>query len=261
MKSISKFLIIVVLIISMSCSSDETELSNNPNTTEPLTGNVNFNFNNFVGNDKLELNQNTYNKNGDESFSVDQLKYIISNIILIDSNGNEFVYPQENSYFLINQDVVESLSFTLQNIDANSYTGIRFGIGVDQSNYPLNGVDNFVPTAQENDMLWSWSAGYIFMKLEGLYSSEQTTEAPFRYHVGSHGENLDNYREVSLNFLQPIAIDGSDTPEVYIDLDVLKIFSGQHEMFLEEKDDIQIDPENAPKIIENFSEAFEIGLN
>jgi len=248
MKLIGKTLVLVALVISISCSSDDE------------MGNLNINFTNSVGDESLVL-QNAYDKNGNENFSVNELKYIISNIVLIDNRGNEFVYPQPDSYFLINEEVAQSQNITLQNVNANNYTSIRFGVGVDQSNYPLNGVDNFVPTAEENDMLWSWSAGYIFMKIEGSYSSEQTEDGTFRYHIGSHGQNLDNYREVSLDFSQPITITASQTNEVNINFDVLKLFSGEFEMLLDDKDDIQIDPANAPKITENYTRAFEIGLN
>lgn len=248
MKFIGKILVIVALVISISCSSDDE------------MGSLNINFTNSVGDESLVL-LNAYDKNGNENFSVNELKYIISNIVLIDNRGNEFVYPQKDSYFLINEEAAQSQNIILQNVNANNYTSIRFGVGVDQSNYPLNGVDNFVPTAEENDMLWSWSAGYIFMKIEGSYSSEQTEDGTFRYHIGSHGQNLDNYREVSLDFLQPITVTASQTNEVNINFDVLKLFSGEFEMLLDDKDDIQIDPVNAPKITENYTRAFEIGLN
>lgn len=250
MKYINHLILVLAISLFLACSSDESN----------EVGTLKINFINIVNDDNLEL-QTNYTKNGGETFSVEELKYIISNIVLIDNNGNEFVYPQEDSYFLINQEVIQSQGVTLQNVNAKSYSGIRFGIGVDQSNYPLNGVDNFVPTAEENNMLWSWSAGYIFMRMEGTYSSPQTDDGTFRYHIGSHGENLDNYREVSLDFIQPLAVSGSQTPEVNINFDVLKLFSGEYDMLLEDKDDIQVDPENAPKITENYSRAFEIGLN
>jgi hypothetical protein len=250
MKSINKILLILTLSLFLACSSDDAEV-----------GSIKINFQNFVGDDNLQLNTQTYTKNGGETISIDQLRYIISNIVLIDTNGNEFVYPQEDSYFLINEEFVESKSITLQNVNANNYTNIRFGVGVDQSNYPLNGVDNFVPTAEDNQMMWSWSAGYIFMRIEGSYSSEQTDDGTYRYHIGSHGTNLDNYKEVNLSFTQPLAISETQTPEVNINFDVLKLFSGPHDMLLEDKDDIQIDPENAPKIAENYIKAFEIGMN
>jgi len=256
MKFIDRIILIFFISLLLACNSD-----NDTPAPEPEFGEFTVNFKNVVGSEDLQLSSQTYAKNGGENFTVDELKYIISNIVLIDNEGNEFVYPQEDSYFLINQEVVQSQSFTLQNIDANDYSGMRFGIGVDQSNYPLNGVDNFVPTAEENNMLWSWSAGYIFMRMEGTYSSSQTDDGVFRYHIGSHGQNLDNYREVSLDFMQPLAVSETQTPEVNINFDVLKLFSGEFDMLLEDKDDIQVDPENAPKITENYSRAFEIGMN
>jgi hypothetical protein len=245
----------------MACNSDETVNTNDNNIDEPVFGDFIVNFNNIVGSQNLVLQQETYDKIGGETISVSELKYIISNIVLIDVNGNEFVYPEEDSYFLINEAVDSSQRLTLQEVNANNYTAIKFGVGVDQSQYPLNGVQNFVPTAEENSMLWSWSAGYIFMRIEGLYTSSQNTNSPYRLHIGSHGQNLDNYKEVRLDFLQPLALSETNTPEVNINFDVLKIFSGEHTMLLEEKDDIQIDPENAPKITENYTQAFEIGMN
>ena len=247
-------------MVSLACTSDETLNTNDNETDEPDVGNFVVNFDNVIAEQGLSLQQ-MYDKVGGETISINELKYIISNIVLIDENGNEFVYPQEDSYFLINEAVSSSQRLTLQDVNANNYTGIRFGIGVDQSHYPLNGVQNFVPTAEENNMLWSWSAGYIFMRIEGLYSSSQSTDSPFRLHIGSHGQNLDNYKEVSLDFLQPLAVSETENPEININFDVLKLFSGQHEILLEDKDDIQIDPENAPKITENYLGAFEIALN
>ena len=118
-----------------------------------------------------------------------------------------------------------------------------------------------MPTAEESDMLWAWSAGYKFLKFEGTYSSDDVTDKPFLYHIGSHGQNLDNYREISLNFLQPVALSSTETPEININFDVQKIFNSDFALLLSDKDDIQIDPENAPKITDNITTAFEIVLN
>jgi hypothetical protein len=259
MERVFKHILITVCIsiLLLSCSSD-----NNPNVeNQPEFGNLSLNFTNNVGNDPLEMDNSFYQKNGNETFNVSELKYIISNIVLIDEDANEFVYPQEDSYFLINEEVQITKSVVLENIDANQYTSIRFGIGVDQTNYPLNGVNNFVPTAEDQDMTWSWSAGYIFFKIEGKYTSPTNTEKDFKFHMGSHGTSQDNYREVSLNFLQPLAVREVAQPEINIELDILKVFDSEFSLELKDKDDIQIDPVNAPKIAENISKSFEIILN
>jgi hypothetical protein len=245
-------LILMFCIVLNACSSD--------NTSQEY-GDLEINFANVVGDNNLELNTETYAKNGNETYSVSELKYIISNIVLTETDGNQFVYPQADSYFLINEAIPQSQNIKLQNINANTYTSISIGFGVDQSNYPLNGVDNFVPTAEEQDMLWSWSAGYRFLKFEGIYSSDNAIDKPFSYHIGSHGQNMDNYREITLNFLQPIALNSSETPQVNINFDVQKIFNADYALLLSDKDDIQIDPDRAPKIVDNITKAFEIVLN
>jgi len=259
MKRIFKHLIITVCIsvVLLSCSSD-----NNPAVeNEADFGNMSITFRTSVGDEPLEMDNVFYQKNGNESFNIMELKYIISNIVLIDEDGNEFVYPQEDSYFLINEEAQVTKSIVLENIDANQYTSIRFGVGVDQSNYPLNGVNNFVPTADDQGMTWSWSAGYIFFKMEGRYTSPSNLEKNFLFHMGSHGTSQDNYREVSLNFLQPLAVREVDQPELTIELDLLKVFDSDYALELREKDDIQVDPVNAPKIAENLTNAFEIIMN
>ncbi|MBS3737946.1 MbnP family protein [Mesohalobacter halotolerans] len=243
----------------IACSSDNA--TDVVDDSQIEVGDLKINFTNTVGDEPLNLNTQTYVKNGGETYKVNELKYIISNIVLTDTEGNQFVYPQADSYFLINEEVAQSKTITLDSIDANNYTSITFGFGVDQTNYPLNGVDNFVPEAEESEMLWSWSAGYKFLKFEGTYSTDEITDQPFLYHIGSHGQNLDNYREISLNFMQPLALSASNTPELNIGFDVQKIFNSDFQLLLSDKDDIQIDPVNAPKIVDNITNAFEIILN
>ena len=258
MENVKKICVVILISFFISaCSSDNTTEAD----AQIEVGDLQINFTNTVGEEDLNLNTQTYSKNGGETFKVDELKYIISNIVLTDTDGNQFVYPQADSYFLINEEVAPSKNIRLDSIDANTYTSITFGFGVDQSNYPLNGIDNFVPTAEDSGMLWAWSAGYKFLKFEGTYSSDDVTDKPFLYHIGSHGQNLDNYREISLNFLQPLALSSTETPEIDINFDVQKIFNADFALLLSDKDDIQIDPENAPKIVDNVTNAFEIILN
>ena len=95
------------------------------------------------------MNTVTYTNGSGETYEVSELNYIISNIVFIDAGGNEFVYPEADSYFVVNEADAASKNLLLTNVDGSSYTQVRFGIGVDQSNYPLNGVNNFIPRAEE----------------------------------------------------------------------------------------------------------------
>ena len=248
MRKLNILLIVMVLVLT-SCSDDDSK---------NLQANLQLRFDNKVGDQELVLNTETYSKNGNETIQIDELKYIISNIRLTRENGDVFSYPVEDSYFVINEADEQSLNVDLSKIPADDYNKISFGFGIDQSNYPLNGVDNFIPTAEENDMLWAWAAGYKFLKFEGSYTTGNENEFQnFLYHVGSHGENLNNYKVVELDLGQSLSIDQNDQ-SISIEMDVLKIFDAAYQLNLADKDDIQVDPVNAPKISENVKQSFEL---
>ena len=248
MRNLNVLLIVLVLGFS-SCSDDDAK---------KVQADLQLKFDNQVGDEELVLSTGTYSKNGDETIKVDELKYVISNIQLTQENGNVFTYPVEDSYFVINEEDEQSLIVDLSEIPAGDYNKISFGFGIDQSNYPLNGVDNFIPTAEENGMLWAWAAGYKFLKFEGSYTAENENEFQnFIYHVGSHGENLDNYKVVELDLGQSLSLDQNEQ-SINIEMDVLKIFNADYQMDLADKDDIQVDPVNAPKIAENVKRSFEV---
>ncbi|GGX19971.1 MbnP family protein [Aquimarina muelleri] len=240
-------IIIVFTILAITSCKDDDDVK---------VGSVNLNFNNSIENTSIIMNNTSYTNKSGETYTISQLKYIISNIVFIKANGEEFKYPTEKSYFLINEEVAESKTIELNTISEGEYTKIRFGIGVDQSKYPLHRTNNFIPTAQENEMLWSWSAGYIFLKFEGGYSVGGQENTDFKIHIGSHGTTLDNYKEVILDLPNTLNIKENATSRVVINADIAKIFDSVNTHSLSIKSDIQVDPENAPKIAENSATMF-----
>ncbi|WP_299764109.1 MbnP family protein [uncultured Dokdonia sp.] len=246
-------LIVGVAILLTACNNND-----DPGTIVQDPGNLNLVFENTVNGTSLDMAPTTYTNSSDETYTVNELKYIISNITLIKTDNTEYIYPVEDSYFLINED--GSKTANLSNIPADTYKGIKFGFGVDPTKYPIeSGTLNFIPLAEEAGMLWTWSAGYKFLKFEGGYANatDPTNETPFLYHVGSHGANLDNYKEITL-MLNEFGINSENTASKTIQFDVAKIFDSVHTLSLEEKNEIMVDPVNAPKIAENTSTAFSI---
>lgn len=246
MKKIFTLMVLTTLLVS--CTQDKEE-------NEQEFGSLELVFNNTVGTDELVLDSQMYTNGSDEGYSVSELKYIISNVELTRADNTVVTVPVERSYFVINE--AGSKKAVLDSIPVGNYTNITFGFGVDPTKYPIeSGSMNFVPTAEEAGMLWTWSAGYKFLKFEGVYSSTTDTGDAnlFVYHVGSHGANLDNYKEISLAITKEVTL--STATEQVIDFDVSKIFDSTYTMSLVAKDDIQVDPENAPKIAENVRTAF-----
>ncbi len=235
----------------LACNNDESSTAADP-------GNLNLVFENTVNGTPLTMDAITYTNGSNESYGVQELKYIISNITLIKNDNTEFIYPVADSYFLINEE--GSKTANLVGIPADTYKAIKFGIGVDPTKYPIeSGTLNFIPLAEEAGMLWTWSAGYKFLKFEGTYSSAATPDntIPFLYHIGSHGATLDNYKEVTIP-ISELQLASNNTASKTIQFDVAKIFDSVHTLSLENKNEIMVDPVNAPRIAENTSTAFSI---
>jgi hypothetical protein len=87
-------------------------------------------FDNRVGEDDLELLKDYVNAEG-ETFQLTKLNYYISNISLRTDDGDEFVVPQDSSYFLIMEEDQASQHIHLRNIPSGNYNQISFTIGVD----------------------------------------------------------------------------------------------------------------------------------
>lgn len=246
--------ILLAALTIMACKEDETQT--------PNPGTLNLTFENVVNGDLLNLGD-SYENNSAETYTINELKYIISNITLTRKDGSLVVLPPEQSYFVINEADTNSQNIQLQGIEAGAYTAVTFGFGVDPTKYPIaSGTLNFIPTAEETGMLWTWSAGYKFIKLEGDYVAQDATEAaPYIVHVGSHGANLDNYKEVTVPLGNDIAnTDFSIAEDLNagqtIFFDVAQVFDGANTVSIDNNPDIQVDPVNAPLIATNISTAF-----
>lgn len=240
-------LIIVAFLTIISCNDDDNV----------KVGALNVDFSNVIDSKDIALNTASYTNESSETYKISELKYIISNIVLIKADGEEFKYPVGESYFLINEAEAGSKKINLSGITSGEYTKIKFGFGVDQSKYPFDAeTPNFIPTAQENGMLWNWAAGYKFIKFEGTYDANGETNVDFTIHVGSHGDKLDNYQEIVLELPNTLTIGESTSPTVAINTDVSKIFDSTNTHSLQVKNSIQVDPEFAPLIAENISTMF-----
>ena len=243
-------LLFIMAFINFSCQDNDDTSTN---------GALQITFDNRVSTTTdLTMNIDSFTNSSGETISVTELKYIISNIVLIDENDVEYVYPKSESYRIINELDPNSLTLNLTNIPAKKYTKIRFGIGVDPTEYPLDQLENFVPQAEEAGMLWAWAAGYKFIKFEGNYSLNGGNPAPFIYHIGSHGTTQDNFKTTTLTLPVAAEVSTTVTPEITIIANIAEIFDGTTTVSLTTADNVQVDPTNAPIIATNFSTIFTI---
>ncbi|MGJ8760179.1 MAG: MbnP family protein [Polaribacter sp.] len=238
MKNLKKYLLASLVSLSIiSCSEDSI----------PVANDVTLEFNNTFGATTIVLGDaasaeatiNTSSENQTHHF--EELKYVISNIRLIDVEGNEFPYNVNNldeGATIIDQSKTATLQYVLTDIPSDEYTQIKFGLGVKSELNTLNEEQfpNFYAAAGANDteMHWEWGTGYRFTKIEGFYGTENNE---LSFHSGStvegtsgeestYTQGVDAYRDITLD-LSTSAVVGNNAPTIKIKADFDKFLSGK----------------------------------
>lgn len=222
--------VLATALLLISCNDSDNSFLSNPVGKGSLT--VEFD-NSFAGND-LILNAPNMATSGNEVLKISNIKYIVSNIVLTDENGNVFTYPKSESYFIINEADPGSLFLTLSNIPAANYTRLQFGIGVDRAQWELGaeGQGDFLSHADAQDMLWSWASGYKFLALEGKFTSTTVSaDTDFMIHTGKTGTAY-NYAEITLELPQKALVRTGLTPEIHVVADLSKTIDGAQKIRL-----------------------------
>lgn len=241
-----------------SCSSDD-------NNAVSGQGKIDVEFDNVFGSANLILNTAGNVTSQGETLNISDVKYIISNIELTKADGTVFVYPKAQSYFIVSEANAASQVLELENIPAGNYTKIKFGIGVDETQYNLGETvqGDFFAAAQNEDMAWTWSAGYKHLLFEGMFtSSTVTTPTPFMVHTGKSGANY-NYTSVTLDFPDTALIRTNITPDVHIFADVAKIIDGTNKIKLTDNNmggmgAMIMSGANLPLVTANLSDMFTV---
>jgi len=169
-----KIITLLFVIIAFSTCKDEKDCCVNPSKNVSLKFTHNWDGNTISTSDFNNFKFTT--KNG-ESVSITRLRYVISNIRLI--NGNEiFTF---SDYNLIDIGEEKGLNLTLpEQIFSGSYQ-LKFTFGfADEDNIDgvyqdLNSVSFNVP-----GML---GGGYHYMQFDGKYKDTNNADANFNYHA------------------------------------------------------------------------------
>jgi hypothetical protein len=251
--------LIAVMAIALTFAS----CSNDNDDTISGEGTIGLEFDNVFGSSNLILNTQTNTTTQGENLKIAEVKYIVSNIVLTKEDGTTFTYPKSESYFIVDESNEASQMIELENVPAGNYTKVTFGIGVDEEQFNLGatGQGDLLTNADAADMLWSWSAGYKFVKFEGVFiSSSVTTDSSFMVHTGKTGTAY-NYTSITLDFPTKATVRTTVAPEVHIFADVAKIIDGTNKIKLTDNNmggmgAMIMGGANLPLITSNLSEMF-----
>ncbi|MPS72614.1 MAG: hypothetical protein E2590_05610 [Chryseobacterium sp.] len=233
-------LLFITLLTLSSCSNNDDE-----DIQDNTAGNLQLKFENGFNNlGDIVLNQTTQTSANGQKHQFSTLKYIISNISLIDENGTEFKYhynDPDKGAFIINQSQAAGgiVYINLSEIPKGNYKKIKLGLGISPTAYLIgqDGQGLFWEKAKQEGMAWSWAAGYIFTKLEGKYGTS-TPDTEFMNHSGNMGDTAANgtpdlYREVVLDMPTTARVSKDITPSVHILADFNQYLSGKKALTLD----------------------------
>ena len=236
-----------------SCANDNVS---------PITkkgGSVILNIDNVIGNQNLEYDK-TYSIASGEKYTIKKLKYYISNIQFMKSDGSVTTVQQDSSYFLVDESNSTSMILSLPQVEIGKYLAIRLMIGVDsaKSMAPLEkrrGVLDMSGLGQ--DMYWTWNQGYIFFKMEGIYTDFSGKNDDYTYHIGGFGNNgssLNNIKVITIP-LGSTECEVSEDKKLTINLiaDISKVFNGKKEITIVDHPIITFSPFSID-ISDNYSE-------
>lgn len=247
-----------------ACSDSGSE---NPGPDTNKKGTMELKFDNIAGTTDFRLNQPYTNAAG-ETFQVDLLMYYISNISFKTADGREYVVPQDESYFLVNEQVASSQSIRIPNVPEGDYTEVSFVIGVDSlrsTMEPARRTGVLDVGAMEEKMYWSWNSGYIFLKMEGTSASAPVGPdglRRFRYHIGGFGgyssRTINNIKKVTLSLGRDKAeLRTNRVPSIHIVADIMKVFNGPPTQLSVARNTTVMFAPFSVEIANNYSKMFE----
>ncbi|MDR6922855.1 MULTISPECIES: MbnP family protein [Chryseobacterium] len=265
-KFLSLFFVAFTLAAFTSCQNRDDE-----DPQDSLAGNIQVKFENGFNNlGNIVLDQTVQTSAAGQKHKFSTLKYIISNISLIDENGNEFKYNENNpdkGAFIIDQADAKAgvIYLDLNGIPKNNYKKIKFGLGLSQKAYLLgqDGQAEFWNRAKQKGMSWSWAAGYVFVKLEGKYGNA-SADKEFMNHTGNMGNVAANntpdlYREITLNLPVTARVTNQIKPSIHVLADLNQFLSGTKNLTLTTDNDMAMGSnQHLVDVTDNLTKIFKV---
>lgn len=224
------------------------------NIPADTNGFLEIHIDNVVNNNALILGATTYTNANNDTFSVNILKYYISNVELTTSTGDK--YKEVESYYLVDQADPNSLHLMIKKVPRANYSSIKFLIGVDS----LRNTSGAQTGALDpiHDMFWTWSSGYIMAKMEGYSPQSGDINKKISFHIGGFSGTYSGIRSVTLPFPNTANVTPNHTPVLTLKCDVAKWFSGSTVIPFDTKYSITWVSKDSRDIADNYANMFSV---
>ena len=156
-------------------------------------GKIAFKFDHRVDDSEAAYDLMIYENVAGNNYELSEIQWFISDVMLIDEDGNENVIGDQDWVHYVDTDIFSSLRWKItEDIKAGRYSAIHFTFGIKgEKNIP-----NMFADPPESNMIWPYhmggdEGGYHYMKLNGFWMKEESERTPFNFHMGV-GQLYDN---------------------------------------------------------------------
>ena len=132
--------------------------------------NLSLSFTHTVDGNALETDQMIYTNTASQNYSVQTLRYLLSDITLHSANGTNILLDEV--HFVTISDP-STFNLDIQDLNSANYTAISFTMGLDSLK---NITDNYLNESFFPSFSWPefLGGGYHYMQLEGKFNTDTT---------------------------------------------------------------------------------------
>jgi hypothetical protein len=176
------------------------------------------------------INELIYTNAAGNRYQVNEIKYFISKICLIDYDGNSIEIKQNNGIHYVDCSIKNTLRWKIDEIPQKHYHGISFVFGLDEAD---NKSYRFVNPPESN---FAWpeflGGGYHYMQINGKFRNKDGEIQNLNIHTGigqMYNENneitqfVHNYFTVTLDY--PFFVYADNTLSLTLNMEIQHWFS------------------------------------
>lgn len=145
-------------------------------------GSILLSFDHRINGEEITFNEMIYSNAAGNQYQINEIKYFISKIYLINSDGKEVCIANNENVHYTDLNYSETLTWRLDGIEADDYSGISFIFGLDEE----DNVDNRFVNPPETNFAWPTilGGGYHYMQINGKYKNSENEVKSMNFHTG-----------------------------------------------------------------------------
>jgi hypothetical protein len=217
--------VVVSALVFTGCKKEDPKTEPTPAPIPAVTKQrLAFHLHTHYGPDEVQYGKVYTDPNG-RKFDISKLQYYISNVRLIKADGSEMTVP--NRYILVKP---TEKTYFVDSVLPGDYKGFTFDVGIDSvtnhSDPALKSPTS--PLSLESDgkdMHWSWTAGYIFVRLDAKVDSTPDKSAGPNKQIFLHLGNDANRRTINFSN-SSFKVANSGESQIHIVADFKKYLDG-----------------------------------